>query len=166
MATDSQGASPGWDTPWLSLSLFRYGGCGGAPSLPPFDTVTSLGLAQLCEHVLCKPQSRQLCKIQGPREQPQASQSAKALLIPLMLNLRPWGRSELTHRAGLCWAWLVSRTPITMQPTKQPAEESAGSFELSWMWAKIHGQGCAPSPGNPTCEKQAKCPTRQGWLSN
>lgn len=124
VATDSQGASPGWDRPWLSLSLFRYGGCGGAPSLPPFDTVTSLGLAQLCEHILCKPQSRQLYKIQGPREQPQASQSAKALPMPLMLNLRPWRRSELTHRAGLRCTWLVSRTPIT----KQPAEESAGSF--------------------------------------
>lgn len=165
MVTDSQGASPGWDRPWLSLSLFRYGGCGGALSLPPFDTVTSLGLAQLCEHILCKPQSRQLCKIQGPREQPQASQSAKALPMPLMLNLRLWDRTELTHRAGLCCTWLVSRTPITMQPSSL-LRSLLARFELSWMWAKIHGQRCAPSPGNPTCEKQAKCPTRQGWLSN
>lgn len=59
---------------------------------------------------------------------------------------------------------LTSGTPTSMLPSSLVRSLLAPS-ELAWTWARTHGHGGAPGPGNPKCQKQPESPTRWDWLT-
>lgn len=156
---------------WPSACIAVWG-YGGAHALPPFDKVTSSGqLSCVSDKSWANPKADSCTKYRAPengpgpprqrRRFPCSDAEPQALgqfgTDPLLWASLHLADQELQRR-------LESKTPISMQPGSL-ARSLPAHLELTWTWAKIHGQGCT-QPQTLTCQEQPGCPTRRGLLTN